>query len=207
MPVRVLLADDHAVVREGTRRILAEHEDLDVVGEASDGFEAVNLAARLQPDVVLLDLSMPRLSGVEAIVRLRAACPAARILVLSAYDSEQYVFAALRAGAHGFLLKEASAAEVVGAVQVVAAGGTAWGSRVAQKIARGPGPEVPLSPRELEVLRLAAEGLSNKEIAHRLALSPRTVQAHLANIFQHIGVTSRTEAVMQALRRGWIQVR
>ena len=213
--IKILLADDHAVVREGTREILERHGDLTVVAEAENGRAAIDLAIRHCPDVAIVDISMPVLNGIEATKEIKHRCPQTAVLVLTAYDDDQYVFAILEAGAAGYLLKNARASDLVGAVRAVRAGESVLAPSVAKKVVgrlvkkRSEGTEgavSPVSPRELQVLRLAARGHSNREIAKTLVISPRTVQAHMANIFSKLQVGSRTEAVMLALRRGWLSL-
>ncbi len=210
MPIRVLLADDHSVVRKGVREFLEEEPDIEVVGEASDGQQAVALAVELQPDVAVIDIKMPEVSGVEATKRIRAAAPAVRILALSAYDDDPYVFGLLEAGASGYVLKTAESSELIRAIRTVAAGKStldpAIALRVIDRAARPTAGSESLTERELEVLRLAARGLTNKQIGRALDISDRTVQNHLANVFPKLGVASRTEAVTVALQRGLLHL-
>lgn len=204
-PIRVAIADDHTLVREGTREILEQQPDLRVVGEAATGQEAVDLACRLRPDVVLLDLRLPDLNGIDATARITTAVPETKVLLLSAYDDEDYVLAALHAGAAGYLLKTVPGHELAQAVRAAHAGETVMQDAVSRKLAQywrqatgarsGPW----LSQRELEVLRLLVAGCANKEIAARLAISLRTVEGHLGNIFSKLGVGSRTEAALYAV--------
>ncbi|BAS29276.1 LuxR family transcriptional regulator [Limnochorda pilosa] len=218
MKTRVLIAEDHAFVREGTRRILEEQADCEVVAEAADGESAVELARRMRPDVALVDIRLPRLNGVEVTRRLRSTSPGTRVLILSAYDDDDYVFALMEAGAAGYLLKTAPAREVVEAVRSVAKGETVLHPAITQKIARlwseggsrpAPSPprdEHPLTPREMEVLRLVAKGLRNMQIAEALHVSVRTVEGHLSSIFGKLGVTSRTGAVIYGAQHHWFTV-
>jgi two-component system, NarL family, response regulator LiaR len=212
--IRILLADDHVLVRQGTRELLEREEGLKVVAEAGDGEEAVRLSCEHSPDVALMDIAMPVLNGIEATRRIKAAVPRVSVLVLSAYDDDQYVFALLEAGAAGFLLKNVGADALVSAIRAVASGEAVLHPSIARKVVArfarpGAGqaegnPLDQLTDRELEVLRLAARGLKNQEIANELSLSVRTVQTHLSNIFGKMGVGSRTEAVLEALKRGWL---
>lgn len=211
--VRVLLVEDHTLLRQMTRHLL-EQAGMEVVGEAGDGLEAVDLAQKHQPDVVLMDLALPRLNGVEATRRIRDLCPSTAVLVLTAYDDDPYVVAMLEAGVAGYLLKTVTSDGLVEAVRQAAEGDLVLPPRIARKVLQhlkgsatppGPGGEG-LSGREREVLRLAARGLSNKEIASRLHVSHRTVQAHLSRIFDRLGVASRTEAVIKAVRQGWLRL-
>ncbi len=212
--IRVVLADDHVVLREGTRELLDREEDLEVVGEADDGEQAVELVTDLQPDVALMDIAMPKLNGIEATEQIKAICPATAVLILTAYDNDQYVFALLEAGAAGYLLKDVRARDLIEAIRAVNAGESVLHPVIARKVVNRfarplgePSEESALdrlTEREMEVLRLAAKGMSNKEIAQELVLSVRTVQGHLSNIFSKLQVGSRTEAVLHALRKGWL---
>jgi DNA-binding NarL/FixJ family response regulator len=213
--IRVLLADDHAVVRKGIREFLEESGDVEVIVEANDGAEALRLVEEHQPDVAVLDIRMPEVTGVEATRQIKNRFPQVRVLILTAYDDDPYVFALLQAGADGYVLKTASGDELVRAVHTVQRGESALSPEIASKVVRqaiSGRPEraadqvEPLTDRELDVLRLAARGLTNRAIGHDLGISHRTVQGHLASIYGKLGVNSRTEAVTEALRRGWIVV-
>ncbi len=211
--IRVVLADDHAVVRKGIREFLEEDAGIRVVAEANDGEEAVALVAREQPDVALFDIQMPRLSGLDAARRVRKEQPAVHVLMLTAYEDEPYILAALQAGVNGYLLKTASSDELIRAVHAVADGETALSPAIAKKLVQqatgtmAAGRLVePLTERELEVLRFAAQGMSNRQIAAQLAISDRTVQGHLANIYDKLHVSTRTEAVLFAVREKWISL-
>jgi two-component system, NarL family, response regulator LiaR len=210
MAIQVVIADDHAVVRNGVRDFLEDEPDIEVVGEASNGQEAVDLAIRLQPDVVVMDVAMPELSGVEATKRIRSLAPTVRILALSAFDDEPYVFGLLDAGATGYVLKTAESQEVVRAVRATAAGRAALAPSVAThvvtRVTQGTSASEALTERELAVLRLAARGLTNKQIGANLNIGDRTVQNHLANIYAKLEVASRTEAVTVALQRHLIRL-
>jgi NarL family two-component system response regulator LiaR len=212
--IKVLIADDHAVVREGTRQILEQEPDLEVVAEAGDGEEAVKLAGIHKPDVAIIDVAMPRLDGIAATKQIKALYPGITVLILTAYDDDQFVFSLLEAGAAGYLLKSIRGRELVDAVRAVNAGESVLHPAVARKVLNrfvpAPGkpvkqkpPEV-LSERELDVLKLATRGLSNQDIADKLCLSLRTVQAHFSHIFNKLQVSSRTEAVVHALKEGWV---
>jgi DNA-binding NarL/FixJ family response regulator len=212
-PIRVVLADDHAMVRKGIRDFLEEDASIRVVAEASDGEEAITLVGREQPDIAVLDIQMPRLSGLEAARRVRKEFPNVRVLMLTAYEDEPYILAALQAGVSGYLLKTASSDELVHAVRAIAGGETALSPAVAKKLVQRvygivsaePTPE-PLTDRELQVLRLAAKGMGNRQIATELAISDRTVQGHLGNIYEKMHVSTRTEAVLFAVRAKWISL-
>jgi len=209
-PLRVLLAEDHAVVREGTRGILGRDREIAVVGEADDGPTAVALAARLVPDVVLLDLALPGFNGLEAARRIAALPRAPRVLILSAYEEPSYVRAAFAAGAHGYLPKKAHADEVVAAIRAVARGEIVLHPTVARHVmGSGDAEDSPplLSRRQLEILRAAAEGERTRDIAARLKVSARTVEADFTTIFARLGVATRTEAVSRAATAGWLDRR
>jgi DNA-binding NarL/FixJ family response regulator len=213
--IRIVLADDHVMVRQGIRQFLEEAGDIDVVAEAGGGAEAVRLVETHRPDVAVLDVRMPEVTGVEATRQIKARFPQVRVLVLTAYDDDPYVFALLQAGADGYVLKTASGDELVRAVRTVHTGRTALSPEIAAKVVRqatsgrpeGAADQVePLTDREIEVLRLAARGLTNRAIGYELGISHRTVQGHLASVYGKMGVNSRTEAVTEALRRGWIVI-
>ena len=212
--IRVIVADDHTVVRKGVRDYLADEPDIEVVAEASDGAEALAQVDVLQPDVIILDIQMPTLSGVEAVSQIKAQHPDVKILILTSFDSDPYIFTLLKAGISGYLLKTAGPDELVQAVRAVYQGRAVLGPEVTQRVVEGlaSGRLVdretsdPLTERELEVLRLAAQGLTNTAIAQKLDLSDRTVQGHLANIYVRLQVANRTEAVLKALRQGWIRL-
>jgi DNA-binding NarL/FixJ family response regulator len=210
--ITILLAEDHTVVRESIRQSLERVSDFKVVGEADDGEDAVRLARQLKPDVIIMDISMPKLSGIEATKQIKAFLPSAKILVLTAYDYEQYIFPLLAAGAAGYLLKDVSSRELVDAIQTVYRGEAVLHPAVARKVMgrfRGnkgatPEPSDLLTERELTVLKMAGRGMSNSAIAEELHLSVRTIESHLGVIFNKLGVGSRTEAVIQAMTRGWL---
>lgn len=202
--IRVLVADDHAVVRAGIVALLGDEPDIEVVGEAVDGVEAVELAATLTPDLVVMDVRMPRLTGDEATARILAETPGVRVLVLTTYESDASILAAIEAGASGYLLKAAPAEELLAGVRSVAAGEVALSPAIAaQLVARVRQPAPPaLTPRETEVLRLVASGLTNKQIGERLHLGEATVKTHLLRTFDKLGVSDRTRAVTLAMERG-----
>lgn len=212
--IRVIVADDHAVVRKGVRDYLADEADIEVVAEAGDGAEALAQVAALQPDVVLLDIQMPNVSGVEAVGRIKARHPVVKILILTSFDSDPYIFTLLKAGINGYLLKTAGPDELVRAVRAVYQGRSVLGAEVMQRVVEslangrlvegGIETGETLTERELDVLRLAARGLTNFAIAQKMGLSDRTVQGHLANIYVRLQAANRTEAVLKALRRGWL---
>lgn len=214
-PIRVILADDHAVVRKGICEFLEEEGDILVMAEASDGDQAVDLVAEHLPDVAVLDIQMPGTSGIEATRRIKAQHPDVQVLVLTAYDDDPYIFALLQAGASGYILKTADSAELVRAVRAVHRGESPLDPAVTQKVVQQLATGRPLgaqttvealTDREAEVLRLVAKGRTNKAIGRTLSISDRTVQGHLANIYGKLNVSSRTEAVTEALKLGWISI-
>jgi DNA-binding NarL/FixJ family response regulator len=211
--LRILIAEDHAIVREGTRLVLEQEADFEIVAEAENGEEAVRLAIEFMPDVALIDIVMPKLNGVEATKQIKAQCPATAVLILSAYDDDQFVFSLIEAGAAGYLLKSVHGCDLVAAIRAVHRGEPVLHPTIMRKVLGHlkPGdqkrqPQMELeqfSNREREVLMLATEGLSNKDIADHLSLSVRTVQAYFTRVFKKLHVGSRTEAVLYGLREGW----
>jgi NarL family two-component system response regulator LiaR len=214
--IRVLLAEDHVVVRQGTRQLLEREPDFKIVGEAGDGEEAVKLAKELKPDVIIMDVAMPKLSGIEATKQIKAVLPAVSVLVLTGYDYDEYIFSMLEAGAAGYLLKNVSGDELISAVRAVYAGEPMIHPAVLRKVMmrfKTPPPAPtpvhtlsPLSEREMEVLKIAAKGVSNRDIASELFISERTVQAHMRSVFNKLGVGSRSEAILYGLKKGWFSI-
>jgi len=203
--IRILIADDHAVVREGLAAMIARRADMQVAAEAEDGRRAVELARQLKPDVILMDLRMPEMGGVEAIMHIRAARPEARIIVLTTYDGDEDIYRALQAGAEAYLLKDTPRDELLEAIRAVHAGQKRIPSEVAAKLAVRLTAEA-LTPRELEVLKLIVAGRSNKEIGVALGITEGTVKIHVNNLLGKLGVTDRTQAVTEALRRGIVHL-
>ncbi len=210
--IRIILTEDHVVVRQSIHQFLDHEHDLEVIGEAADGEEAVKLAMLRKPDVVVMDVSMPRLNGIEATKQIKARLPATAVLALTAYDYDEYIFALLEAGAAGYLLKDVSGQELIEAIRAVHRGESVLHPAVANKvIARFRQPAIKpgsdeklrlLSEREIGVLKMAARGMSNKDIASELSLGLRTVEGHFGSIFNKLGVGSRTEAVVYGLKKG-----
>ncbi len=207
--IRILIADDHAIVREGLRALIGTKPDMDLVGEAADGVEAVLKARSLRPDVILLDLVMPRKDGIEAIGEIKRENPKARILVLTSFAEDEKVFPAIQSGALGYLLKDSSPQELLQAIRQVYRGESSLHPAIARKLIRElnrpsdlPATEEPLTEREVEVLILVARGLSNQEIAERLVVSERTVRTHVSNILGKLHLANRTQAALYAVREG-----
>ena len=214
--IKVMLVEDHVLLREGTRELLDREEDLEVIAEAGDGEEAIRLANKHHPDVILMDIAIPKLNGLEATRRIKAVTPEPAVLVLTAYDDDEYIFAFLEAGAAGYMLKDVSASDLIKAIRSVYAGESVLHPAITRKVidyfarqhteAQIPGVPAHLTDRELEVLKLAATGMTNREIGRALDISARTVQVHLSNVFGKLGVGSRTEAVLYAVREGWLSL-
>jgi DNA-binding NarL/FixJ family response regulator len=212
--LRIYLADDHAVVREGLRALVDRQPDMEVIGEAGDGRTAVEQAKELHPDIVVMDISMPELSGTAATQQLTAAAPDVKVLALTVHEDKSYLRQLLRAGASGYILKRAAATELVHALRTVASGGLYLDPTLAQKVVggflhqpsgRGIPQAVELSERELEVLRLIAEGHSNKEIAARLDISVKTVETYKSRSMEKLGLENRAAIVAYAVQRGWLR--
>jgi len=213
--IRIFLAEDHAVVREGLAELIGREADLEVIGEAGDGEEVVRMVKQLHPDIVLMDISMPGRNGVEATRQIKEDAPQIKVLVLTAFDNPEFVTAMIEAGAVGYLLKDVRGKELTNAIRSANEGESVLHPSVAKVVfsqIRTPKPRVTfeksdvLSARELQVLRKGAEGQSNKQIAMMLNIGPRTVQTHWRNIFDKLGVFSRTEAIVYCLRKGWLNL-
>jgi two-component system, NarL family, response regulator LiaR len=215
--IHILLVDDHAIVRQGTRQLLEKEADMKVVGEASDGEEAIRLASELKPDVIIMDVAMPKLNGVQATKKIKEILPSTIILVMTGYDYDEYIFGLLEVGAAGYLLKDIGGNDLIAAVRAVYNGDPVLHPAVARRLmdhCKEPQAcnikvnpvEHELSEREMEVLKLAAKGISNKDIAEVLFISIRTVQAHMRSIFNKLGISSRSEAMIYGLKRGWFTV-
>jgi DNA-binding NarL/FixJ family response regulator len=214
--ITVLLAEDHVITRQGIRRLLEDEKGFSVIGVSGDGEEAVRMVTELKPDVVIMDIAMPRLNGIEATRQIKSILPGTAVLILSAYDDDEYIFALLKAGAAGYLLKNVGGDELTRAIKAVCKGEPVLDPMIARKVIdyfrhRGKirGPDTPaeqLSNREMSIIKLAAGGMTNKDIAEKLHLSNRTVEGHLRSIFNKLGVGSRTEAVLYGLRKGWFKL-
>ncbi|MFA5309959.1 MAG: response regulator transcription factor [Dehalococcoidales bacterium] len=211
--ISIILCDDHLITRQGVRRLLEDEKGLAIIGEAGDGEEVIALAALLQPDVIVMDIAMPRLNGIEATRQIKLDYPHTAVLMLSAYDDDEYIFASLKAGASGYLLKSVDGAALVHAIRSVHKGEPALDPQIAKKVVnyfrlpeKAPGMaqgKEQLSDREISIIRLAARGLSNKDIAKNLNLSYRTIEGRMRDIFNKLDVSSRTEAVLHGLKMGW----
>ncbi|MGW6276247.1 response regulator [Kribbella sp. NPDC055071] len=202
--IRVLIVDDHAIVRTGLSQLLGTADDIELVGAAGDGAEAVTMAAELRPDVVLMDLSMPGTDGIAATGQIVAADPEVHVLVLTSFSDQARILDALQAGAEGYLLKHSEPEVILAGVREIVAGGSPLDPKAARVLLtnrRSPGPETKLTDREQEVLAMVGDGLPNKTIARRLGISERTVKAHLTNVYQRLGVTDRTQAALWAQRQ------
>ncbi|MGB8829255.1 MAG: response regulator transcription factor [Dehalococcoidales bacterium] len=213
--ISVFLAEDHAVVREGLAELIRRETDMEVVGEAGDGEDTVRLVKQLKPDIVLMDIAMPIVNGVEATKQIKTSVPQTRVLVLTAYDNPEFITAAIDAGAAGYLLKNVRRKELTNAIRSAYEGESLLHPSVAKAIfaqLRTPADKITsekpdvLSEREFQVLQKGAEGLSNKQIATLLSIGPRTVQTHWRNIFDKLGVYSRTEAIVYCLKKGWLNL-
>ncbi len=216
--IRVLIADDHQVVREGLSAILKTKEDIEVIGEARDGVEAVEKAREFKPDVILMDISMPRMNGVEATRRIKLEHPQIGIVVLTMYEEEEYIFDLVKAGATGYMLKNSDSAQIIKAIRSTYQGESMLQPSVATKIlsefshlSQRPAPkpsrnDQDLTDREIQVIKLIADGKTNKEIANVLAISEKTVKNHVRNIFQKLEVDDRTKAAIIAIKKGLIQL-
>ncbi len=212
--ITIVLGEDHLITRQGILRLLEDEEGLKVIGEASNGEEAVQMVTELKPDVVIMDIAMPKLNGIEATRQIKVINPYTGVLILSAYDDDEYVFAMLKAGAAGYLLKSVGGDELVRAVKAIHNGEPVLDPVIAKKVMnyfkfQNRIPSVKedtehLSSRELDIIKLAARGLTNKEIADKLHLSYRTVEGHMRDVFNKLGVGSRTEAVLFGLKKGWL---
>lgn len=207
--IRILIADDHSLVRAGMHFLMSTEPGIDIIAEADDGLDAVNKALSLRPDVILMDLQMPQKSGAEAIADIMKIWPEARILVLTSFADDDHVFAAIKAGASGYILKDSTPDELIRAIRAVHAGEASLHPKIARKLIREmsqpaalPLTEEPLTERELEVLKLVAQGLPNREIADRLVVGERTVRAHVSAILSKLHLANRTQAALYALRKG-----
>jgi len=212
--IRVLLADDHAILREGVRALLAPHADVEVVGEASDGKQAIEAVERLDPDIVVMDIAMPGLGGIEATIELKKLGKRTKVLILSQYEDREYVRRLLKIGVSGYILKKSAGAELVNAIRAVHRGGLVLDPEVArvameESSSSAPGGSDPyetLTDREKQVLKLVAEGGSNKEVAETLGISVKTAMSHREKVMEKLGVHNRTELVRLAIKRGVIRV-
>jgi DNA-binding NarL/FixJ family response regulator len=216
MKTRILIADDHAMLREGMRNLLEKEKDFELVGEAVDGEEAVKMAGELKPDIIIMDIVMPKLNGVEATRQIKQVSPSTSLLILTAYSDIRYIIGLLEAGACGYLLKNSPGKEVIRAIRAVRSGESVLDPEVTRKLVQrlaslSKSPEEreaagQLTSREMEILKWAARGLSNKEMSEKLFISLRTVKAHMTNIFNKLGCSSRTDAIIKGLKQGYISL-
>ena len=216
MKTRIFIADDHAMLREGMRNLLEKEKDFELVGEAADGEEAVRLAGKLKPDIVIMDIVMPKLNGIEATRQIKQLSPSTALLILTAYSDIRYIIGLLEAGACGYLLKNSPGKDVVRAIRAVRSGESVLDSEVTRKLvqrlgslSRSPDDREAsgqLTSREIEILKWASRGLSNKELSEKLFISLRTVKAHMTNIFNKLGCSSRTDAIIKGLKQGYIDL-
>lgn len=214
--IRILIADDHALVRQGTIHLLKDDSEIEVVAEADDGEAAVELAAKYKPDVALVDIAMPKLDGIEVTSQIKALCPETKVLILSAYDEDQFVFRLIEAGADGYLLKNIHSHELIEAIRALYLGDSVLHPSIARKVVghlssnnkkhKGKEPLKVLTEREEQILKLIMQGSSNKEIAAKLGLSTRTVEGHMAQTFNKLGVNTRIGAMVYALKEGWVSI-
>ena len=212
--IKIIIADDHTVVRKGTRQILEQEADLAVVGEATNGEEALQLVGELMPDIAIIDISMPVVNGIEVTRKIKETNPGTAVLILSNYDNDEFVFALLEAGAAGYLLKDASGQDIINAVRAINRGESVLHPVITRKVINRLLPTTNekkessrvLGERELQVLELASQALSNREIADSLGLSLHTIEAHMRHIFSKLQVGSRTEAILYAIKQGWITI-
>jgi DNA-binding NarL/FixJ family response regulator len=212
--IRIIVADKQPAFREGLCRLLAENGDMEVIGQVEDGEELINLTEKAKPDVIIADVALPKINGIDAIKRIRTISPESAVLGTSSFESQTLTLAALRAGGAGFLTKDTPIKDFVNAVRLAHAGSgiieRSMAESIIQSLAAKQSGKTPqgldLQPREIEVLKHAAKGLRNKEIAKELGISERTVQSHLSNIFSKLGVDSRTEAILKALKQGWLDI-
>ena len=213
MAIQILLVDDHKIVRQGTRQLLEQFDDLTVIAETSNGEDAIRLCMELQPQVVVMDIHMPGMNGLDATRAIRMRYPTTQVIILSGYDDDRYVFPSLDAGAIGYLLKTASGEDLANAIRAVSQGDIILDRHISERVRsrlskphRANGLSDTPSEREIEVLRAVAQGKSNKEIGELLNITTNTVQVHLRNIFSKLGVNDRTEAVAHAIRMHWISL-
>jgi DNA-binding NarL/FixJ family response regulator len=202
--LKILVADDHGIVRSGLKMLIDRHDDMQVVAEADDGVDAVAAAQRSRPDVAILDVAMPRMTGIQAAREIRAHCPDTAVLLLSMHDDERYVHDALRAGASGYVLKRQADAELIEAVKSVAAGGRFVSALPGLDLDAGRESD-PLTPRELDVVKLIAEAYTNRQIAEILSVSEKTVESHRANVLAKLGMRDRVELARYAIKRGLVE--